>query len=791
MSAPGNYNYSWSNGANTASISNLAPGNYTVTITNSNGCNIVSSYTIIQPLILGATATATTNYNGFNISCFGFNDGAAAVTLSGGTAPYTYLWSTGSNAQSISNLTSGSYSVTVTDANGCTSQASVVLTQPTALSVNPVITSNVSCFGGANGAINITANGGVTPYGYGWSNGSGQEDISNLTSGNYSVIITDANGCTINGLYAITQPALAVSFSQTQTNVSCFGGSNGSINITTSGGTSPYSYVWSNGITTEDLTNISAGSYSLTITDANGCQENGTFVITEPTQPISLNNTNNNVLCFGENTGSIDISVQGGTPIYTYNWSNGTSSEDISGLSAGNYSVTITDANGCVLNQTYTLTEPTQALTVSGIVTSVSCNGGDNGINNSVTQGGTSPYTYSWSNGETTLSISNLSSGTYSLVVTDANGCQANSTFQVTEPGLPLQLSETHTNVSCNGASDASIDLSVSGGTLPYTYLWSNGQAIQDIFNLSVGNYSVNVTDANGCFENLSINISQPSVLTFNATVNNILCFGGVTGSIIGTTSGGTAPYTYAWSNGATQEDLSNLISGNYSLNITDANGCSETASYIITQPIVPVQLISNQLDVLCFGGSNGSIDLTVLNGLAPYSFNWSNGATSEDLSNVSAGAYTVNVLDANGCSSQLSLTIVQPSTPVSIVASQLNVPCFGQNVGSIDLSVNGGTSPYTYNWSNGQTSQDLNNLIAGNYNVSVQDFNGCSSTANFTISQPNSPLILTETHQDAVCVLSQTGSINLSASGGTPGFNYQWSNGSTSEDISSFYLSA
>ena len=784
MSAPGNYNYSWSNGANTASISNLAPGNYTVTITNSNGCNIVSSYTIIQPLILGATATATTNYNGFNISCFGFNDGAAAVTPSGGTAPYTYLWSTGSNSQSISNLTSGSYSVTVADANGCTSQASVVLTQPTALSVNPVLTSNVSCFGGANGAINITANGGVTPYGYGWSNGSGQEDISNLTSGNYSVIITDANGCTINGLYAITQPALAVSFSQTQTNVSCFGGSNGSINITTIGGTSPYSYVWSNGITTEDLTNISSGSYSLTITDANGCQENGTFVITEPAQPITATSNISNVLCFGDASGAINISVQGGTAGYLFSWSNGATIEDISGLSLGTYTVIITDANGCSLNQSYTVNQPAQALSISGTVTAVSCNSGNDGGINIIAQGGTAPYSYSWSNGATSANLVNLSSGNYTLTVTDANGCQTTSSYQVSQPLQPITLSETHIDVSCNGGNDGAVDLIVSGGTNPYSFSWSNGTISEDQSGLFSGTYSVIVTDANGCSENLSINISQPVTLTFSGVVSNVLCFNGSTGSINGTTIGGTSPYIYSWSNGATLEDISNLTAGNYSITTTDANGCSTTNNFTVTEPLLPLQLNANQVNVLCAGGNNASIDLTVSNGTAPYTYVWSNSSTTEDLINLASGTYSVNVTDANGCTAQLSVIITEPSNPLTLSSSQLNVPCFGQSAGSIDLSVTGGTGPFDYLWSNGQITQDIIGLAVGTYSVSVTDNNGCTAVASYTISQPNAPLTLTETHQDALCLSSQTGSIDLTISGGTPSFIYLWNNGATTEDL-------
>ena len=776
--------YSWSNGASTSSITNLAPGTYTVTITSANGCLIQSSYTITQPLILGSTATATTNYNGFNISCFGLSDGGITVNATGGTAPYSYSWSTGAITQSINGLPAGSYSVIVTDANNCTSTATVALTQPTAISLNPVVSSNVSCFGGANGAINITANGGVTPYSYLWANGSIQEDLTNLSAGNYSVTITDANGCTTNGAYTITQPTLALSLTQTQTNVSCFGGTNGSINISTIGGTAPYTYAWSNGSNSEDLTNITAGNYSLTITDANGCQVNGAYVITEPAQPISVSSTNTDILCFGGNSGSIDISIQGGTAGYSYNWSNGASTEDITGLTAGTYSVVVTDANGCTLNQSYTLTQPAQALSTIGTVTPVLCNGGNNGAISTITQGGTAPYSYSWSNGEISANLVNLPSGTYTLTVTDANGCQTTSSFQVTQPLQPITLSETHIDVACNGGNNGAIDLSVSGGTTPYSFAWSNGASTEDVSGLLAGTYSVNVTDANGCTENISVIISQPNPLSYSAVVTNVLCFGGSTGSIDGTTTGGTLPYNYSWSNGATQEDISNLTAGNYSLTTTDANGCSTSNNFTITEPVLPLQVNANQVNVFCTGGNNASIDLTVSNGTAPYTYVWSNSATTEDITNLTSGTYSVDITDANGCNAQLSIIITEPSNPISLSATQLNVPCFGQSTGSIDLTVIGGTAPFTYAWSNGQTTQDIVGLAAGSYSVSVTDTNGCLALASFTISQPNSPLTLTETHQDALCLSTQTGSIDLSVSGGTPGFIYLWNNGATTEDL-------
>ena len=532
------------------------------------------------------------------------------------------------------------------------------------------------------------------------------------------------------------------------------------------------------------MSNITAGTYSLTITDSKGCQTTGTFTITEPTQPISQTSVISNVLCFGGTSGAIDISVQGGTPVYSYSWSNGATTEDISGLTAGVYSVVITDANGCTLNQSYTVTQPALALSNSGSVTAVLCNGGADGSISTITQGGTAPYSYSWSNGATTANLVNLPAGTYTLTVTDANGCQTTSTFQVTQPLQPITLTETHIDVACNGGNNGSINLSITGGTAPYSFAWSNGSISEDITSLLAGTYSVNVTDANGCTQTSTISITQPAPLAYSGSVTNVLCFGGTTGSINGTPTGGTPPYSYTWSNGQTSEDISNLIAGNYSITTTDANGCSITTNFTVTQPILPVQVSATQTSVSCAGGNNGTIDLSVSNGTAPYTYLWNNTATSEDLTNLTSGTYSVDVTDANGCSAQLSIIITEPSNPISLSTTQFNVPCFGQSTGSIDLSINGGTAPFAYIWSNGQTTQDVAGLSAGIYSVSVSDTNGCSATTSVTISQPNAPLTLTETHQNALCISTQTGAIDLSVTGGTPGFIYLWNNGVTSQDL-------
>jgi len=317
--------------------------------------------------------------------------------------------------------------------------------------------------------------------------------------------------------------------------------------------------------------------------------------------------------------GAISVSGTGGVPRYSYSWSSGEVTEDLVNSSGGNYTLTITDANGCQSIQTYTVAEAASALTVTETISNLSCNAaGDGAINLTVT-GGTSPYTFVWNQGASTEDIVGLSAGNYQVTVTDAKGCQVVKNLTVTEP-TTLVSSTTFTHISCHGANDGSIDLTVSGGTTPYTYSWSDGFALEDRTALAPGNYSVTVTDANGCQSIQNMTITEPAALTLATSQTNVLCFGESTGAIDLTVSGGTTPYSYAWSTGATVEDLSTLAASTYSVVVTDANGCTANETIVITEPAAALAVSESLTQVTCNGFANGGIDLTVTGGTAPYS---------------------------------------------------------------------------------------------------------------------------------------------------------------------------
>jgi gliding motility-associated-like protein len=769
------YLFSWSNGATTEDITGLAPGNYSVTITDDNGCAINRNYTITQPTAIGITSSKA------DVTCFGAGDGSISVSVIGGTLPYTYSWSNGQTTKNLSGLSGGSYTLTVTDGNACTSTLTVVVDEPTNPLAATGIVTDETCFGDSQGAIDLTVSGGTAPYSYSWNHGPSGQDVTGLARGTYQVTVTDANGCSVVESFVVSGPD-ALQLSAIATQVDCNGAANGELDVTVLGGTAPYSYSWSNGSTSEDLTGLTPNNYNLTVTDANGCTVSGSWTITQPLA-ISVGENITDVACFGEGNGAIDLTVSGGVGGYTYLWSTGATTQDISGLSGGNYSVTITDANSCVSVYNYTVNEPTAALSVSGSVSDELCFGDSQGAITLTVGGGTGPYTYLWDHGPTSKDVSNLARGNYEVVVTDANGCSETANFTVGGP-TALQVSAVTTQINCNGAANGAIDVTVTGGTGPYTYLWNNGATTEDISGLSPGNRSVTVTDANGCAVSGSWTITQPLVVTVSRTITDVTCFGASDGAIDLSVSGGITPYSYSWSNGATTQDISGLSGGTYSVTITDGNGCTSLKTYVVSEPSAALSISGTVTDENCYGDNQGAISLNVTGGTAPYSYRWNQGSITKDISALGQGVYQVTVTDANGCFVQSDFTVSGPAA-LSATGSTTQVSCNGAADGAIDIEVVGGTSPYTFAWGHGETSEDLSGLSPGNYAVVITDANGCSISRNYSITQPN-VLGITHTVTDVDCFGANNGAISVNVVGGTLPYTYSWSNGATSRNISS-----
>lgn len=599
---------------------------------------------------------------------------------------------------------------------------------------------------------------------------------------------------------AFTMKAGRLIPSTTHTNVLCYGGNNGAIDLSISAISPalPYTYIWTNGATTQDLTGLAAGPYEVQIMDAHQCQLFTGATILEPEQPLSITYTKTDKLCNGGvNNGSIDVLIQGGTLPYTKNWSNGATTEDINGLAAGTYTLTVTDGQGCTKALSVTIDEPS-TLGQNAAITHVNCKGNADGAIAIDIFGGVLPYGYSWSSGQTIEDITDLTAGNYLLTVTDGNGCTNLAPYSVTEPLLDLALSSIPTHVLCKDDLTGGIDVTTTGGTAGYSFVWVNSQGVvlpyqtEDISNIGASTYTLVVSDSKGCTAQISEVVNEPlENLKSSPILQNINCFGEATGQIDPVISGGTLGYSYAWSNGATSSTLSNAVAGNYTLTVTDGNGCSDVYSYELTQPLAALSISLDGTDVLCFGENTGAVISNVDGGSGGYSYAWNNSANTPNIQNIIAGPYSVQVTDAKGCQINDNIVINQPLAPLNLTSAIVHVDCYGNNSGSIDVTTTGGTTPFYFSWANSgtivmvDTTEDISNQVADDYEITVTDDHGCTESLVSTIDQPTAPIAITGIVDDVNCFGMNDGGIDISVSGGTigGGYTYSWSSGASSQD--------
>jgi len=633
------------------------------------------------------------------------------------------------------------------------------------------------CHGQSTGAIDLTVNNATAPISYIWSNGATTQDLSNIPAGTYGVIVEDALGSVVQASIVVGQPPVLVVTVSVQ-DETVVNGCNGTATANPVGGTAPYTYLWNDPAaqTTQTATGLCAGIVQVTVTDANGCSVTTSNVINPPSCDLDVVASGTPVSCNGGTNGTLlatPITAQNNTP-FSYLWSNGATTQSQSGVPAGPYSVTVTDAIGCQASSTFVVNQPL-ALSLTTSTVDEQTFGGCNGSASVNPSGGTAPYIYLWTGGQTTQTATNLCPGTYTVTVTDANGCTAQRTVTINAlscTGFSVAINDT--DLSCFNAGNGAATAVVTGGTAPFTYLWNTGATTQSISGLAAGTYSVLVTDNLNCTQNVDAVVTQPALLQAATAVSNVTCFGFNNGAIELTVTGGTTPYSFAWSNGSTAEDLTGLGPNTYNVVVTDANGCTVNASGTVTEP---AQLVATSVNtnVTCFGGSNGAIDLTVNGGLAPYLYSWAHGPVTQDVSGLTAGSYSVTIVDQNGCVLPFSTTITQSGqfTP-TITAGGPTTFCQG---GSVVLTATAGAS---YLWSNGATTQSITVSTTGSYSVTVTTAQGCSGTSAATsvLVNPNPTPTASAIGSTTFC---QGGSVQLT----TGSFNsYLWSNGATTQTI-------
>ncbi len=798
----GNYSYEWLDAANTIigiglSVNNLAAGDYSITVTDGNNCSTTLDFEIIEPLTISLITSSD------SASCNGFMDGAVHVIASGGTIAidYQYDWRDAGNVQvgttaDVFGLVAGTYTITVTDDNNCSKTQIVVIEEPDVIIIVPTI-SSIQCNGDMNGAISIVVSGGTLNYGFSWVGpnafSSTNQNISGLEGGDYTITLTDANGCVDVQTYTVLEPAPFV-FIPTIVHVECFATSTGSIQVNVNGGNGGYIYDWRDISniqisTTDAIVGVPAGDYTLTVTDVLGCTYAETFTINESSD-ITFNGVLTPITCFNANDGAIDIFPQGGTPIYTFAWIGplgfNSINQNISSLIPGTYTLTITDQNSCSKDTSFTLLNPSQ-ITIAETISDIVCNGDMNGAIDVIINGGVPNYTTSWVGPNSFVSnsqnISGLEGGDYTLTVTDLNNCVIVQTYTVDEP-LPFVFTPTINHVLCFGELTGSIQVAVSGGNGGYLYDWRDATNIQisttnAIVNVAAGDYTLTVTDALNCSYFETFTVLESDEIFFNASISIISCFDSNDGAISLVPSGGTPNYSYSWVGplgfNSINQNISNLIPGDYTCTIIDQNFCTKDTTISLINP--GVILIDETLTHLtCNGDLSGAIDIVISGGNPAFTFDWTGPnafvSNSQNISGLEAGDYTLIVTDSGSCSVTEIYTLIQPA-PITFIETITTVLCTGDSTGAIEVIVSGGNGGFLYDWRDNANNQisitnEILDVPAGDYTLTVTDMFGCNLSQLYTIDEPLQAINLTLSSIDIDCFGDSDGSVGVAISGGT-----------------------
>lgn len=575
----------------------------------------------------------------------------------------------------------------------------------------------------------------------------------------YSVIAADLNG---------DGKADLASANETSNNVSVLLGSGtgtfaAAVNFVV--GTAPVS------ISSGDFNNDSKPDLATANSDGNDAA-----VLLSICFPATLTSSQTNI-CTVSGTGSATITASGSSP-YTYTWSpSGGNAPTAISLSAGNYTCEVTNKCGAKASKTINIKQSVTALATSSTAISTLCNGSSNGSATITASGGTSPYSYLWNTTDTISVITGQMASTYTATVTDNIGCTSVKAITIGQPAA-IVTSATVSNVLCNGGSTGAATVTPSGGTSPFTYLWNTGATTSVTTGLMIGAYTANVTDNNGCTSVESVNITEPStILPSFSTIGNS-CFGGSTGSATLTPIGGTSPYTYVWSTGATTSFITTQMAGVKTVTLTDANGCTQINTVTITQPATAVASSTSAINILCNGGSTGTGTITASGGTSPYTYLWNTSATTSVITGQMAGVKTVTITDLYSCKKITSLTITQ-SAAIAISTTVTNVLCNGGSTGAASVTPSGGISPYTYLWNTTATISVITGQVAGVKTVTITDANSCTVTNTLAITQP-APFIISATTNNTLLCVGQTATLTASV-GAT---SYTWNTAATSAVI-------
>lgn len=795
-----NYTYSLNNDGYQAGqhFGGLSAGEYTLYVKDDLGCTSQTSFLVTEPSALVFAPVATTS-----ATC-GHSDGAILASASGGTGVIQYQLGSGTFQSTglYSNQAGGTYVITVKDANNCTASVSTAVNNADGPSLSITSRTNISCNNASDGSIVLQGTGGSGVLQYSINGGTSYQvsgSFLNQAAGTYGVMVKDANNCTQSAIVILVQPS-ALSLKASTVKPGCHGGSDGEINVISAvGGTGTFSYSingtdYQSGTT---FSGLSAGTYTVYAKDVAACIATTQAVVTEPAILTASATAVTPASCYGSFNGSFAITASGGTGSYSYNIRGAESQKTgtFSEVPAGIYTVFVTDENLCVASTTATITQPT-AITTSINATTSTCGNSNGGFLATASGGSGSGYQYSIndtlfnSNG----SFSGLSSGTYYLITQDGSGCITMTPASVVDANGPTITGSSFTNISCNAGSDGSITVTgVTGGTGTLLYSSNGGQwqTSPILTGLAAGSHTIIVKDANGCRSTVAQTLTEPNGFVINTSLSNVACNGGTSGAATIYASGGSGVFAYTIDNGATYQSsniFSGLDAGRYTVIVRDAAGCNTQVPFVLTQPS-PVTFNTGVLNVSCAGMSNGALSIYPSGGTGQYKYSL-NGITYQNtsyFSNLSGQYYMVYVKDSNNCVATNIVLVWEPAALV-VTPTVNNVSCANGSNGSIALEVDGGTLPNYFHWSNEASGQDIFNLVAGTYYVTVVDANGCIFRDTNVVTQPAQPLIVNGVVADNTASSGANGAISITVNGGVAPYSFAWSNQATAQDLSGLY---
>lgn len=790
------YQYRWANNLSISGpkLEGLDAGTYNLTVTDANRCLLLTSVELFGPneLILNVDSIR-------QISCPGAEDGFVKVSAQGGAPPYRYEWNTGRTSAVLPQLSPGVYTLSVTDFNGCVKTQSFTFEDPAPIEAQLLEIERPKCQGDNTGSIIISATGGRPEYRFQWSNGATDSTLTEVDVGAYSVTVSDRNQCPADTLFFKLEAQFPLTVSTVVIDPVCQGATNGAILLTPQGA-APFAFEWLNnpGHLAASLSGIGVGDHPVRITDTEGC-ELDTIIKVSAEQAFLPQINALSPQCPGSSDGVIDLSfIRAGLPPFNFEWSNGSREDRLLGVAAGDYQFTLTDVRGCIFVSDTIVLESPQPISsrVLGLG-QITCQGESTGFIEIDIAGGNAPFSYNWiGENRQTKDIYNLPAGDYRLQVQDANNCPYDTTITLQEPSLLKAEVAIEVEESCEIAFVSKLSASASGGTAPYRFLWNNGAENPVLADLPSGDYQVRVEDENGCSDEVaSIKVAQREVPIQLDTffVSDITCRGADNGTMTASISGGTPPYRFHFSNNEitttsnTSVSVGNLpVDDDYMVTITDlSNGCLVVSprKAINEPPQLNLARDSTQ-DVVCFGASTGAVFSTVRGGIPPYKQKWLSEnfeilGTESDLIGVPAGNYIGILIDQNGCADtirsnvrHLNPALQLPENDVSITA----ILCKGETTGAIDVSVRGGRPPYNYRWNNGAFSEDLNNISAGNYTLSVTDAANCLAIFSpLAVPEPDKALNLAAVVRNVRCKGYNDGSIAIAPSGGRLPYQINW----------------